>query len=327
MRAAVAHADLPAALQLRRRAGARHTLRDRWLPELRAAGVGLVVGAVFVHPLFLPEGALRAALEQVDAVLEEAADCGAAVVTTAAELDAAVAAERLALVLALEGAEPLTSPALLGPFFRLGVRLLGLTWNGRNAYADGCSLDGGLTAAGRDLARAAWALGMALDVSHLSDAGFRELLALGDGPVLASHSNCRALCGHRRNVTDGQLAALGARGAVVGVNQVRFLARRPGSPGTLDDLCAHLLRTEAVAGRGTACLGLDLARGYDEAVPRPLDDWRARAAAEPEDILEGFGAIRRLEARLLAGGLPPADVDGIVGGNLTAFLRRALPPG
>lgn len=316
MRLAVAHADLPAELQLRRRDGRRHTLRDSWLPWFREAGVSLAVAAVFVHPQFLPEAALSAALEQVEALWEEAADSGAAVVTTAAELDEAVESGRLALVLSLEGAEPLTVPALLGVFHRLGVRLLGMTWNGRNGYADGCDLSGGLTPAGRALAEQAWSLGMAVDVSHLSDAGLQDVLALGGGPVLASHSNCRALCGHRRNLTDEQLAALGARGAVVGINQVRFLARRPGSDGTAADLLAHGARIARLAGSRAPCLGLDLARGYSDAVPRPLDAWRRRAEEAPEDIVTGPTALRAL-----AEALP----EPVRWSNLTGFLRRLLP--
>lgn len=324
---AVAHADLPAELHLRHGAGEREVLMQTYLPRLRAAGVGLVVGAVFVHPIFLPEMALSSALGQVEAMLEEVEGSGGAfaLVTTAAELDRAVAADQIAVLLSLEGAEPLGSaPELLSIFYRLGVRVLGLTWNGRNAFADGCAETGGLTAAGRALVARARELGMAVDVSHLSDQSLADVLALDHGPVLASHSNCRALCNHPRNLTDGQLRELGRRGAVIGVNQVRFLCRRPDSPGTMEDLCAHLMRMETVAGPGSACLGLDFGRGLSEAVPRPRAYWETWDPSE-EDVLGDWAGLPALAQSLAEHGLPPERVEGILGGNLLQFLRKNLP--
>lgn len=324
---AAAHADLPAELLLRHRAGERDVLLRSYLPRLRAAGVGLVIGAVFVHPSVLPEMALSSALGQVEAALEEIEASGGAfaLVTTAEGLNRALAADRIAVVLSMEGAEPLgRTPELLRPFFRLGVRLLGLTWNGRNAFADGCAETGGLTAAGRELVALARRLGMILDVSHLNDRGLEELLALDRGPVLASHSNCRQLCDHPRNLTDAQLSALGRRGAVIGVNQVRFLCRRPGSPGTVEDLCAHILHTEAVAGPGSACLGLDFARDYTEALPKPKSFWDTWDPAE-EDVLAGWEDLKALCPRMADMGLPQEQIAGILGENLVEFLKKHLP--
>lgn len=324
---AVAHADLPAELHLRHGAGEQDVLLRSYLPRLRGAGVGVIIGAVYLHPSFLPEKALSEALGQVESTLSEIEASGGAyaLVTTSAELDRALAAGQIAVVLSMEGAEPLgRTPELLMPFFRLGLRLLGPTWNGRNAFADGCAESGGLTAAGRELVKLAWRLGMAVDVSHLSDQSLADVLTLGRGPVLASHSNCRMLCDHPRNLTDSQLAALGHRGAVIGVNQVDFLCRRPGSPGTVEDLCAHVLRTEALAGPGSACLGLDIEEDYQSVFPRPRSYWQSHEPGEG-DVLKGWEGIGVLARALEDHGLPPERVDGILGGNLVRFLRKTLP--
>ena len=325
---AVAHVDLPAELQLRRRFGEPGALLHSYLPRCQAAGIRVLVGSIFVHPMFLPEMALSAALEQVAALLDEIRCSQGAfcLVTDAPGLDAALEQGRIAILLSMEGMEPLTpSPELLPVFHALGVRLLGLTWNGRTMAADGCAVPGGgLTPLGRALAERAWELGIILDVSHLNDAGFWELLALGNGPVLASHSNCRSLCSHPRNLTDRQLKALGRRGGVIGMNQVRFLAHSPDSPGTLEDLCRHILHIRQLAGYGRAALGLDLARDYNESLPRPLAYWRDHTPEE-EDILSDYAQLPELTAQLLAGGMPPEEIAGILGGNLLAFFRRWLP--
>jgi membrane dipeptidase len=309
------HDDLAAELYWRRKYGETGALAAR-LGEYRAAGVGAIVSSVFVQPELLPEQGLRAALGEIDALEEEIALCGgrARLVRTAAALDAALGDGALAVVLSLEGAEPLgADEALLRVFHRLGVSILGLTWNGRNAAADGCHERAGLTGFGRTLLREAASLGMALDVSHLDDAGFSEALGLFPGPVLASHSNCRALTAHPRNLTDGQIAALAARDGVIGLNQINFLAARPGSSGTADDLRAHLARLLALAGPEHVGLGPDFARRYAESVPKPR---ALRESDEEEDILPDYAALAALTE-----GAP----EGVRGGNFLRFLRRALP--
>ena len=322
----VAHVDLPAELQLRRQYGEPGALLRDYLPRCRKAGIGVLIGAVFVPPAYLPDMALSMGLEQIAALLAEIEESGGAfrLARTARELDACLEAGKVAVLLSMEGCEPLgRSPSLLRVFYELGVRLLGLPWNHRPAAADGCGEQGGgLTRMGRELVEAAWGLGMALDVSHLNDAGFDGLLALGDGPVLASHSNCRALCPHLRNLTDGQLRRLAARGGVVGVNQTRFLVKEKDA--ALEDLLAHVLYVEKYAGPGVAGLGLDLARPYMEALPRPHAVWRGWDPRE-EDLLPDYGALEQLTAAMLDAGLGREAVKGVLGGNFLRFLRRALP--
>lgn len=322
----VGHVDLPAELQLRRQYGESGALLQDYLPRCRRVGIGVLIGAVFVHPAYLPDMALSMGLEQIAALLAEIEESGGAfrLVRTAGELDACLMDEKVAVILSMEGCEPLgRSPSLLRVFYELGVRLLGLTWNHRTAAADGCAEQGGgLTRMGRELVESAWSLGMALDVSHLNDAGFDGLLAMGDGPVFASHSNCRALCPHPRNLTDGQLRRLAARGGVAGVNQTGFLVKDKNA--ALEDLLAHVLYMEKTAGAGVTGLGLDLARPYMEALPRPHKLWRGWDPGE-DDILSDYDALFQLTAALLDAGLDEERVKGILGGNFLRFLRCALP--
>src|SRR5690606_30161839 len=113
------------------------------------------------------------------------------------------------------------SVEILRIFYRLGVRAVGLTWNYRNELADGqaeAESGGGLTRAGRAVVREMERLGMLIDVSHLSDASFEQVLEVAEGPVFASHSNARRICRHPRNLTDEQIRAIAARGGVIGIN-------------------------------------------------------------------------------------------------------------
>ena len=163
-------------------------------------------------------------------------------------------------LLSIEGAEPFgRDPRLLRHFFRLGVRAVGLTWNSRNALADGIDEDasgGGLTQVGRKMIAEMNELGMLVDVSHLSEAGFWDVAEVCRGPFIASHSNAKAICSHRRNLSNEQLRAIAASGGMVGINLCpSFLADT--QKATVTDILRHIGHMLSVMGRGHIGLGCD----------------------------------------------------------------------
>ena len=135
----------------------------------------------------------------------------------ASDIRRAKAEGKVAAVGGLEGAEALDgSIGVLRQFYRLGVRNLGLAWNFRNAACDGVAesrTNGGLTQFGVKVVEECNRLGMLIDVSHLSPAGVADVLNVSLQPVIASHSNARALCDHPRNLTDAELEAMPPRAA------------------------------------------------------------------------------------------------------------------
>ncbi len=137
----------------------------------------------------------------------------------------------------VEGGEPLEGEIrILRVLYRLGVRGLGLTWNNRNELADGVGEDrtgGGLTSLGRQVVQEMNRLGMFVDVSHLSEPGFWNVMELCTAPVIASHSNCSAVWNHPRNLTDRQIKAIAEHGGVIGVNLVPDFVGHPSAGRTL----------------------------------------------------------------------------------------------
>ena len=109
---------------------------------------------------------------------------------------------------------------------------------------------------------------------------------------------------------------------MAGVNQTRFLVKEKDA--ALEDLLAHVLYMEKTAGPGVAGLGLDFARPYMEALPRPHAVWRGWDPRE-EDLLPDYGALYQLTAAMLDAGLGAGAVKGVLGENFLRFLRRALP--
>lgn len=168
----------------------------------------------------------------------------------------------------VEGAEAIADVGVLELLHKLGLRSLGLVWSRPNAFATGVpftfpdrpDVGAGLTARGVELVRACDRLRLVVDVSHLNEAGFWDVLRAGERPVVASHSNVHALSPSPRNLSDAQLDALAERDGLVGLNfGVRFLRedgrRDPDTP--LDTMVRHLDHLLMRLGEDRIALGSD----------------------------------------------------------------------
>lgn len=177
---------------------------------------------------------------------------------TGAEVDRAAAEGKMAALLSIEGAELLDCRIDRLDMARdWGVRLLNPVWNHANRLSGSNAElpEQGLTSYGRDFVRRMEDCGIYPDVSHISDPGFWDLVRLARGPVVASHSNSRALCPHRRNLTDDMFRAIRDSGGVVGLNLYRPFV---GPAGTMEELTAHVEHFLSLGGEKTLCLGGDL---------------------------------------------------------------------
>jgi membrane dipeptidase len=324
-----AHNDLLLLVARRRAVGQAGYFRERWLPELRAGGVDVLVLPVYVEPEYQPEGALRQTLRLIELAHREAeaAPAEVALCTSGEAVDRAVAAGRLALLLALEGLPALgTDVELLATFYRLGVRMASFTHFGRTALADGGAepTGGRLTRAGLAAVREMERLGMLVDVSHLNDAGVDQVLEMATRPVIASHSNARALCDHHRNLTDEQLRGIAATGGVIGVNAVRRFVH-PQDP-TVERVVDHIEHIAAVAGIAHVGLGLDFVREYYAEVYAAYPDLRVEGL-DPRATIPGLatpGDLPALTAAMLRRGIPTEDVRRVLGENFLRVFRQVL---
>ena len=126
---------------------------------------------------------------------------------------------------------------LLQDLYSVGFRMSTLGWNENNPLTGSHLTGGGLTQMGRDYLTEAQRLGMVVDVSHISDAGFWDIMDITDAPIIASHSNSRAICKVSRNITDEMFAAICSTGGVVGIN---LYADFVGADADLDSVCDHI---------------------------------------------------------------------------------------
>ena len=204
--------------------GKRSELGHIDLPRLKEGGVDLQVFAISSERDPTPGYPLRTAMEMIEAFYTECEKYPNVVQPVMGHEEIIQANEegRIAAMLSIEGADVIEGRlSMLRVYHRLGVRMVGLVHSMRNLLADGV-LDnrtkGGLSVLGVEAVEELNRLGMIVDVSHLSDVGFWDVMEISRDPVVASHSNSRAVCNHPRNMTDEMIKVLAEKGGVMGMN-------------------------------------------------------------------------------------------------------------
>lgn len=226
------------------------------LPRLLDAGVNCQVFSLWTPPEYQGERATARALAMVSAFLDMQRERSELrQITQVSDLDP----QKPGFCFSFEGAEPLAgNVSLIEVFYKLGVRIVALTWNGRNPFADGLKVGprpSGLTELGYELVERLGELGIVLDLAHIAEPGFWDALRASEGPVVATHANARALRDHPRNLTDEQLKAIAERGGLVGVTFVPgFLTTEKAD---LDHVLAHLDYMVKLIGEDHVALGSD----------------------------------------------------------------------
>ncbi len=225
-------------------------------------------------------------------------------------------------VLSMEGADSIRSPDDLLSAYKQGLRAIGPAHYGPGRYAPGTSADGGLTDLGRQLLREMRQLGVVLDVTHLTDEAFWQSLEMFDGPVWASHNNCRTLVPNERQFSDHQLEALFQRDAVIGValdawmlspNWVKGQTRPEQAGVTLEHVVDQIDHICQLAGNTRHCgIGSDLDGGYG----------REQCPTDVNSIAD----LQKLDGRLKGRGYSSGDVTAILHGNWLRRLQQIWEP-
>lgn len=323
-----AHLDLGLDLVRCRRKGQNHVLRDYYVPRWQAHGVGLIVAAVYLSTENSDEAYRQAAWEQIDALERELAEVDDAVLClSGADMEQARAQGKTALLLSLEGAEPIGGdPAMLDEFYARGVRLLGMCWSRENKagfggrYDPNGESDGyGLKEVGKELVRRAGRLGMLVDVSHLNEGGCRDVAELSGRPFFASHSNTRVLRPMDRNLSDRTIDAIAASGGMIGVNGYSGLVAATPEEATVAALADHADYIRNRIGAERIGLGLDLM----ERISGGSDTFTSGGVTvSARDILPDHSAVPAFLDELERRGYTQRERAGIAGENWFEFFKN-----
>ncbi|MEI6873942.1 MAG: dipeptidase [Spirochaetota bacterium] len=281
------------------------------LPRMVEGNVACQIFALFTNDKLVNEARPHTwrLLEAMEGVF--ARDAGIVQAKKAGDILEARVAGKRAGMLSIEGGEAIgESLDELRAFYDRGVRLMGLTWNRRNAIGRGAGTGtpedgtGGLTDFGRRVVHEMERLGMVVDASHLSDEALDDLLAIAERPVIASHSNCRALVPHRRNLTDEQAERIAATGGLIGLTFAGIFVDPDPAKVTKLRVLEHLDRLISVVGPEHVGLGSDF-DGYT--------DTYGIAFSSPSEL-------PWITEALLSRGHRPEAIAQIMGGNWLRVL-------
>ena len=226
----------------------------------------------------------------------------------AADMEAAWAAGKTAAFLTIENGTPINGDlARVKELADQGVCCITLVWNGDYEIGSGHTTEKGLTDFGKALIPELEKHGILIDVSHLNDNGFADLLKIAKRPFIATHSNARAICGHKRNLTDDMIREMVKRDCLIGLNYfVKFL-KDDGVVESLDALYDHIMHFFELGAQKNLALGSD----YDGATLPDCLNTPAKAAGIYE--------------YLLSRGMSEELAQGIMYKNAQEFFRKNLP--
>ncbi|WP_232242495.1 dipeptidase [Paenibacillus sp. GSMTC-2017] len=255
-------------------------------------------------------GSMTPILDSIDLFYEKVLTCPAMhLVRTSGDLDYCIQNGKIGALLSLEGLDGLQGNlAMLRNLYQLGVRAAGITWNYANWAADGVMepRGGGLTAKGKELIKECNKLGIMLDMSHLSERGFWDSVALSDKPVFASHSNAKSICDHPRNLTDLQIKTIIEGKGIVGITYVPMFLNSQ-SAATIDDIIRHIDYIGSLGGEKHIMLGSDF-DGIDTYVER---------LAHPGQVIALKDALLKRYST--------TQTEGFFSQNAMRFLCEQLP--
>ncbi|MEP6604476.1 MAG: dipeptidase [Spartobacteria bacterium] len=324
------HFDL--LMELYEKRNRANVLTSHFLPEFEAGDIGVIGAAIYIEDRYVPEQALRVGLDQIARLYTEVEKTERfAICKTYDEIMRTRAAKKIALLITMEGVEPLGGDLdLLRVFYELGVRAIGLTHARRNAAGSGGifaatgSPRDGLTAFGRDLVRECERLGIMVDLAHINPQGFEDIVDLTKKPLIISHTNARKFYDIERNVSDEQIKAVGQRGGVIGTNAILVSASEEKS--TIDHYVDHIEYVVDLIGIDGVAIGFDFCEFLFKQMPKEVLEELTAKLTTPHFIpdLTNHSQARNLTRKLIERGFSDEYIEKILFGNWLRILKELL---
>ncbi len=336
---------------VRQALGEKSIFENHYLPALHAGQINVIatsVGANSPCTCNLTDHLQFGSFEQIDMLrMEEEQSESFRICHNHDEILAAVGDSKIAMLLAFEGARALEGRddeenlCMLRTFYRLGLRINCICGGGRTRFADGLGearADAGLTTFGVALVEEMNRLGMIIDVTHMTDRSFFDVLEVSDQPVLVSHIGVQEVCPTPANLSDDRIRAIGANGGVIGMEmvktEIRLGSQETGEIVTFDDVVKHIDHIASLVGTDHIGIGLDFdnfdlvhnihramcpspgsIEGFPTGIPKGdhmLDD--------PNNLSQASG----IAEYLVRHGYGDEDIKKILGGNMMRLFSQTL---
>jgi len=324
------HFDLP--MDLYEKRDRKNVLETDFLAELEAGNIRALGVAIYIEDRYLPEAGLRVALYQIARLYAETEQSRRfAICRSYHEIQEAHETGRIALLITMEGVEPLgTDLNQLRVFYELGVRSIGLTHARSNAaghggaFAASGSSPEGLTSFGREVVRECERLGVIIDLAHINPAGFDEVLSITTKPPIVSHTNVRRYYDIERNISDEQIKMIGERGGVIGANSI--LVSPSEEESTMDRYVDHVEHIANLIGIDGVGIGFDFFEFIYCQWPESRQKELVAKFTAPHFIpdLRNHSHARNLTRRLIERGFSDEQIEKILRGNWMRIFKAVL---
>ncbi|MDD4843922.1 MAG: membrane dipeptidase [Anaerotignum sp.] len=317
------HSDIFSDVTIKRLLGETQVIKNHHLPRLRKGGIEGGCFVIWIDPPYDKEPSKR--LEQIlKATKDEMAECDEAVlVHNMAEIEAAKKAGKFFILLGMEGLSGIgENLEQIHRLYDFGVRHAMLTWNEQNSLATGVQgdPDRGLTVLGKKAVRMIQEKKMIMDVSHLNERSFWDVMDVAEGPILASHSNAKALAAAARNLTDEQLLEIRDTKGLVGLNSFNLFVSEDLKEQNVDNLVRH---ASYIADKiGVEHLGF----GFDFFEFLSTDSMKSYSSQETSFTvgLEDCSKVPELLIKMKAAGFTDKELEMVSGGNWLNLIRRVI---
>jgi membrane dipeptidase len=303
-----------------------YCMSDEYVNEMLQAGVTAGVGTLAYHPT---QG-FRFAIEFIsDTYAYRHRDSKLKVAFKAEDIKKAKKEGRVLLIVGTQNAAPIESDiGLLSILHKLGLRVLGLTYNYRNLLGDGCleKANSGLSAYGLQVIEEMHRLGIVMDLTHVGEKTSLDAMKASKDPVLFTHSGARGLRKHWRNISDEEIKACAETGGVVGIPTLPLIVKDPASgPVSIEDALDHFEYIIKLVGVDHVGFGLDVSGGPGKPIENPskIPELQAeidKAPAPP--ILKNMNDIRNIAKGLVARGYADQEITKVLGGNFLRVFER-----
>jgi membrane dipeptidase len=288
------------------------------------------VSSLFIDDIFIPEMALRKALDQISCLHQEIEESNHELkLCKNYENIESLDTDQIGIMLAFEGVEPLYNDInLLNIFYELGVRIVGLNWSRRNYAADGCFFKeqregkkGGLTPFGVEVVERAEKLGMIIDVSHLNDEGFWDVMEFSKKPVIATHSNSRTLTSVMRNLTDEQISAIAEKGGLIGINSASSFVSDKDETSNIAAYVNHIEKMKELIGIEHVALGFDFCDSNISASFEPIKFENGRTFF---NVVKGHADAQNVRKEMLKRGFSEEEAEKTFSTNFLNLVKNHI---
>jgi membrane dipeptidase len=326
------------------------------IPRMREGGMNAIFFSIWIDGRIMGPPAVQQALDQIDAVHENVHKYSKDMVLcrTAAEVREAHKQGKIAALMGVEGGHMIGNDIrVLRMFGDLGVRYMTLSHFYNDEWADSSTdkpVHNGLTDFGKDIVREMNRQGIMVDISHVSDKTFYDALGVSEAPLIASHSSCRALCNHVRDMSDEMIKALAAKGGVIQINYEKgFIdqAYKDASEKVMGGVVANFAQLKKECGDDKECFGRKMAEHEKQATAegklphvsweRIVDhiDYAVKLAgvdhvglgsdfdgADMPEGLEDCSKLPKITEALMRKGYTDEDIRKILGGNTLRVMEQ-----